>query len=142
MNSGKYEPGAFGQFDKESNMNRSIYVSKDPGVQADFYIESEAEEIYMPDSSFRPQGGRNRKVSTTTEDDSGIIGYQKYLHIVNRLALDNTDANEPLQPELSQFLRVTAQEEEQEFTQKLQEYSVIKEGRREEHREKLRLRKN
>ena len=113
MNSGKYEPGAFGQFDRESS--RSIYVSKDPGMQADLYIESDAEEIYLPDSQFR-QGGRNRKVSTTTEDDSGIIGYQKYLHIVNRLALDNTDANEPLQPELSQFLRVTAAEEEQEFS--------------------------
>ena len=60
-------------------------------MQADLYIESDAEEIYLPDSY-----GRNRKVSTTTEDDSGIIGYQKYLHIVNRLALDNTDANEPL----------------------------------------------
>ena len=142
MNSGKYEPGAFGPIDKESNMNRSIYVSKDPGMQADLYIESDAEEIYLPDSQFRTQGGRNRKVSTTTEDDSGIIGYQKYLHIVNRLALDNTDANEPLQPELSQFLRVTAAEEEHEFNQKLHEYSVIKEGRREEHREKLRIRKN
>lgn len=140
MNSGKYEPGAFGPIDKD--LNRSIYVSKDPGMQADLYIESDAEEIYLPDSVVRTQGGRNRKVSTTTEDDSGIIGYQKYLHIVNRLALDNTDANEPLQPELSQFLRVTAAEEEQEFNQKLHEYSVIKEVRREEHREKLRIRKN
>ena len=99
MNSGKYEPGAFGPIEKESN--RSIYVSKREDMQADLYIESDADEIYMPDNSFRPQGGRNRKISTTTEDDSGIIGYQKYLHIVNRLALDNTDANEPLQPELS-----------------------------------------
>ena len=52
MNSGKYEPGAFGPIDKESN--RSIYVSKDPGMQADLYIESDAEEIYLPDSQFRP----------------------------------------------------------------------------------------
>ena len=75
-----------------------MYVAKDHNVAADFYMESDAEEIYMPDSAYR--GGSNnfgsgRKVSTTTEDDSGIIGYQKYLHIVNRLTVDNSDGREP-----------------------------------------------
>ena len=85
-----------------------MFVSKDPNMQADLYIESEAEEIYMPDGHMRGGNFRNNKVSTTTEDDSGIIGYQKYLHIVNRLARDNTDHAEPRQPELSQFLRINS----------------------------------
>ena len=70
------------------------------------YMESDAEEIYMPDGG--GQFGRNKRISTTTEDDSGIVGYQKYLHIVNRLAMDNTDGAEPNQPQLSHFLRVNA----------------------------------
>jgi len=65
---------------------------------------------------------RSNRISTTTEDDSGIIGYQKYLHIMNRLAVDNTDAIEPLQSNLSQFLRVGEEEEEQEMTRKLELY--------------------
>ena len=89
-------------------MTPVMFVSKDRNVQADMYMESDAEEIYMPDQQFGKQ-----RLSTTTEDDSGIIGYQKYLHIVNRLAVDNTDAKEPHQPQLSGFLRVTAEEEEQ-----------------------------
>ena len=90
-------------------MTPVMFVSKDRNVHADMYMESDAEEIYMPDQQF------GKRVSTTTEDDSGIIGYQKYLHIVNRLAVDNTDANEPNQPQLSGFLRVTAEEEENEM---------------------------
>lgn len=90
-----------------------MFVSNDRNVQGDIYMESDAEEIYMPDGAQRYGGrGRNKRISTTTEDDSGIVGYQKYLHIVNRLAQDNTDGTEPNQPHLSQFLRVTAQEEE------------------------------
>ena len=75
-------------------------MSKDQNIQADIYIESEAEEIYLPDSQLK-QNFNTRQRSITTEDDSGIIGYQKYMHIVNRLALDNTDATEPHQPALS-----------------------------------------
>lgn len=95
-----------------------MFVSKDHNVHADMYMESDAEEIYMPDgaSPGRRGRGRNKRMSTTTEDDSGVIGYQKYLHIVNRLAQDNTDGVEPHQPQLSQFLRVSAAEEEQEMT--------------------------
>lgn len=66
--------------------------------------------------------GNFRKVSTTTEDDSGILGFQKYLHIVNRLAVDNTDAKEPRQPMLNEFLRVSAAEEEAEMARKFELY--------------------
>ena len=76
-------------------------MSKDQNIQADIYIESEAEEIYLPESQLKGQNFNTRQRSITTEDDSGIIGYQKYMHIVNRLALDNTDATEPHQPALS-----------------------------------------
>ena len=63
-----------------------MFVSKDHNVHADMYMESDAEEIYRPDGGGRGRHGRNKRMSTTTEDDSGVIGYQKYLHIVNRLA--------------------------------------------------------
>ena len=91
-------------------------------------MESEAEEIYMPDGHFRQGQGmrRGHRHSTTTEDDSGIIGYQKYLHIVNRLAVDNTDAAEPRQPALSQFLRVSAEEEEHEMAMRLEKYQAVR----------------
>ena len=41
------------------------------------YIESEAEEIYLPDGHYRSgkMGNWSKRVSTTTEDDSGILGY-------------------------------------------------------------------
>lgn len=56
--------------------NETLFVSKDHNVQADMYMESDAEEIYMPDGAGRGRGfGRNKRVSTTTEDDSGIVGY-------------------------------------------------------------------
>ena len=93
-----------------------MYVSKDQNVAADFYMESDAEEIYMPESGYRNPGGRgftSNRISTTTEDETGIVGYQKYLHIVNRLALDNTNSIEPHQPELSHFLRINEQEEQE-----------------------------
>ena len=78
-------------------MTPVMFVSQDRNVQGDIYIESEAEEIYLPDGQFARGASkfRGKKVSTTTEDETGIIGYQKYLHIVNRLAVDNTDATEP-----------------------------------------------
>ena len=71
-----------------------MFVSKDQDVKADFYIESEAEEIYVPD---RAQGSKvnpyakNRKPSpyrygpgTVDNMSSGIVGYQKYLHILSK----------------------------------------------------------
>ena len=73
---------------------------------------------------------RGQRHSTTTEDDSGIIGYQKYLHIVNRLAVDNTDAAEPRQPALSQFLRVSAEEEEHEMAMRLEKYQAVRQDRK------------
>ena len=88
-----------------------MLVSKDRNVQADIYMESDAEEIYLPDHYMRKQNRLNKgRQSLVTDDSTGIVGYQKYLHIVNRLAADNTDAREPKQPALSQFLRVSAAE--------------------------------
>ena len=104
--------------------NETLFVSKDHNLQADVYMESDAEEIYMPDGTGR-QFGKKKRISTTTEDDSGIVGYQKYLHIVNRLAMDNTDGIEPNQPQLSQFLRVSAAEEEQEMSNQLQNFASM-----------------
>lgn len=111
-------------------MTPVMFVSKDHNVQADIYIESDAEEIYMPYGGNRRTGGFNNKVSTTTEDDSGIIGYQKYLHIVNRLAVDNTDAQEPRPPELSQFLRVSEQENQNELARQMENYRHMRQQRR------------
>lgn len=53
-------------------------------MPADFYIESDAEEIYMPEKdggygSYGATGGASLQ-------QSGIVGYQKYLHIISRLA--------------------------------------------------------
>ena len=78
-----------------------LSVGRNKDVQADLYIESEAEEIYLPESSHISAGvagvlppyNYGKRVSLpSTEDETGIVGYQKYLHIVNRLAVDNTDA--------------------------------------------------
>ena len=105
-------------------MTPVMFVSKDRNVQGDIYMESDAEEIYMPDGTGR-RYGRRKRVSTTTEDDSGIVGYSKYLHIVNRLAQENTEGTEPNQPHLSQFLRVNAQDEELEMANQLRNYASM-----------------
>ena len=104
-------------------------MGRNQNVQADIYIESEAEEIYLPESSHISvpyNFGKNRVSLASTSDETGIVGYQKYLHIVNRLAVDNTDAHEPRLPELSQFLRVNEEEEEEEMNRKLAEYQAQK----------------
>lgn len=54
--------------------NETLFVSKDKNLHADVYMESDTEEIYMPDGGGR-QFGKRKRVSTTTEDDSGIVGY-------------------------------------------------------------------
>ena len=95
--------------ENRDTMTPVMFVSKDRNVAADLYMESDTEEIYLPDRDVR--NFRKHKLSTTTEDESGVIGYQKYLHIVNRIAVDNTDANEPHKPELSHFMRVSQAEE-------------------------------
>ena len=100
-----------------------MFVSKDRKVQGDIYTESDAEEIYMPDGAGQRYRGGNKRQSM--DDSGGIVGYQKYLHIVNRLAQDNTDGTEPNQPHLSQFLRVTAQEEEQEMANQIKNYASM-----------------
>ena len=88
-------------------MTPVMFVSKNQNVAADFYIESEAEEIYMPDHTRRKT---KRYQSTTSGDmfdqeDEGIVGYAKYLHIINKINTQ-TDVVEPRQPELSTFLKV------------------------------------
>jgi len=90
-----------------------MYVSKDRSVLGDLYIESDAEEIYLPDSHLKRLS--KRKGQLAPPEETGIVGYQKYLHIVNRMAVDNTDAYEPSQPQISQFVRVQAAEHEQEL---------------------------
>lgn len=45
------------------------------------------------------------------DDNSGIIGYQKYLHIISKSAQDNTDAYEPGRPVYGHFLQVEEEEE-------------------------------
>ena len=41
---------------------------------------------------------------------SGIVGYQKYLHIVSKIAQNNTDQYEPGRPNYSTFLKVEEEE--------------------------------
>ena len=97
-------------------MTPLMLVSKDKKMQGDLYTESDAEEIYLPDHYMRKQNRLgNGRQSLVTDDSQGVVGYQKYLHIVNRMAVDNTDAREPNQPELSQFLRVGEAEHDQEL---------------------------
>ena len=100
-------------------MGDLMFVSNDRNVQGDLYIESDAEEIYLPDGAQvrRAGHGRRKHQSLVTEDETGIVGYQKYMHLVNRLAVDNTDAYEPDQPNVSHFLRVSQNEHEQELAE-------------------------
>jgi len=70
---------------KNNRITPVMFVSKTEDVSADYYIESEAEEIYVPDTHIN----KNRGQMGTQFDN--IVGYQKYLHIVSKLAQDNTD---------------------------------------------------
>ena len=67
-----------------------MFVSNDRNVQGDLYMESDAEELYLPDSQIRKGPGfkRNRQ-SLLTEDEGGIIGYQKYMHIFDRISQES-----------------------------------------------------
>ena len=66
-------------------MTPVMFVSKNQNVQADFYIESDAEEIYMPDHTMSKRRASNLKKrygSLTSydvpDDDDNIVGYSKY----------------------------------------------------------------
>ena len=91
-----------------------MIVSSDKNVQGDLYIESDADEIYLPDTKIIPRAGsgfkNNMPSLLPSEDEGGIVGYQKYMHVINRKAVDNSDNYEPLKPELSHFLRVSEAE--------------------------------
>lgn len=116
--------------DKGTGVTPVMFVSKDQDVQADFYIESEAEEIYMPDRAQRSKKNPYAKRDSPSRypmnkydtSPSGIVGYQKYLHIVSKIAQDNTDQYEPGRPNYNTFLKVeeeeAALEEEQRAIQK------------------------
>mmetsp|Transcript_35437 Transcript_35437/g.46655 ORF Transcript_35437/g.46655 Transcript_35437/m.46655 type:complete len:134 (-) Transcript_35437:959-1360(-) len=104
------------ELERKRMMGDLMLVSNDRNVQGDLYMESDAEEIYLPENQRRGGPGFKRNgQSLVTEDEAGIIGYQKYMHIVNRLAVDNTDAQEPRLPEISHFLRVSKKEQAQEL---------------------------
>ena len=119
---------------RESNNNRVtpvMFVSKDQDIKADFYIESEAEEIYVPERAQRSP--RNAKKNPYSKKGSpsrykhdkfgnsigtGIVGYQKYLHIVSKMAQDNTDQYEPGVPNYNAFLKVEEEEHQLEEEQR------------------------
>ena len=66
---------------------------------------------YMFPSATPGSGFKNNMPSLLpSEDEGGIVGYQKYMHVINRKAVDNSDNYEPLKPELSHFLRVSEAE--------------------------------
>ena len=93
-------------------------------MKADFYIESEAEEIYVPERAQRysPRNKKNPYSKTGGSPSrykinkfgepigSGIVGYQKYLHIVSKMAQDNSDQYEPGMPNYNAFLKVEEEE--------------------------------
>ena len=64
-----------------------------PGL--DPYIESDAEEIYVPERSQRnDQSHNNHNLPMLKGFGSGaneIVGYQKYIHQASRIAQDNTN---------------------------------------------------
>lgn len=86
-------------------------------------IESEADEIYVPESVLsdhdQATGAYRGKHGLKGKDDVGIVGYQKYLHIMGKVILDNTDQFEPNMPNFSAFMAVNEEawdspEEEEE----------------------------
>jgi hypothetical protein len=59
-------------------------------------IESEAEEIFVPsneeiDDAIMATGAYRGKSGLKGPIKGGILGYQKYLHIMGKVILDNTD---------------------------------------------------
>ena len=73
------------------------------------YMESEAEEIYVPDREVR----RARGKPELPDPKEGIMGYQKFLHVINRKTVDNSEDHEPFKPEFEQFVRVKQADEEE-----------------------------
>jgi len=68
-----------------------MFVSKQQEVPADFYIESEADEIYVPDGAgvtedygYGRHGKYRQKFGSKGPKNQGIVGYQKYLHLVSQ----------------------------------------------------------
>jgi hypothetical protein len=63
--------------------------------EEDMQIESEADEIYVPETVISDNeaatGAYRGKHGIKGQDNVGIVGYQKYLHIMGKVILDNTD---------------------------------------------------
>lgn len=47
--------------------------------------------------------GGKQSLKLVGHDDQSISGYQKYLHMMGKVILDNTDQFEPLLPNFSNF---------------------------------------
>ena len=77
-------------------------------------IESEADEIYVPETVLSDNeaatGAYRGKHGIRGQEDAGIVGYQKYLHIMGKVILDNTDQFEPNMPNFSSFLAVNEED--------------------------------
>lgn len=77
-------------------------------------IESDAEEIYVPELSRDPQQRFNN-----------ILGYQKYLNIMSQIAQNNSDEHEPIRPNYSNFMQVLEEENEEDEQQLLREQAEL-----------------
>ena len=81
-----------------------MFVSKEQNVTADLYIESDAEEIYVPDRKVRKDndpGDMSSYLQGFGGGANAIVGYKKYIHSASRIAQDNTDQDAPLFPDLA-----------------------------------------
>lgn len=78
------------------------------GEFADFKLESDADEVYIPDHIMSDaeyhKGGFREKYAFAHGQAAGIGGYQKYLHVCGKVIVDNTDQFEPNMPNFSNFL--------------------------------------
>jgi hypothetical protein len=111
-----------------SNATPVMFVSKEQNVTADLYIESDAEEIYVPDRKGvkdNDPGDMSSYLKGFGGGANAIVGYQKYIHSASRIAQDNTDQDAPLFPDLAAFAEVSEGEEEDEEARinDLQKYS-------------------
>ena len=93
-------------FNGRDNEQKLLRTKKEEDMQ----IESEADEIYVPETVLSDNeaatGAYREKHGIKGQDDAGIVGYQKYLHIMGKVILDNTDQFEPNMPNFSAFMAV------------------------------------
>ena len=67
------------ELERRRIMGDLMFVSNDPKLQGDLYMESDAEEIYLPDNATVRRGGpggyKRNGQPVMGEDETGIIGY-------------------------------------------------------------------